>query len=422
MINKLWNVKDENIEKQSVFWNIMSSGINSIVSMFLLWIVTLVNGVSDAGIFSLGFSTSQMMLTIGNYGMRNYQATDIKGKYTMGVYLSSRVVTNIIMMICVGGFVFWEGYYPEKAIITILLCLLKVTDAVDDVYGGYYQKNGRLDIGGKLMSLRIIAYIIAFCFSLVVSKNLIISCIMAIAMATVVLSILVKSTNNIFVLEKPVFDWKLIGELLKDCLPLCISAFLLIYMGNAPKYAIDANMSASDQAYYTYLFMPCFVTNLFVGFALQPLLVRLSKTWIKKMYRDFLKLCGLIFAGAFVISLVIIIFGGWIGCPILTIVFGVELQKYKQVLIVLLIGGAFFAFAVIEQVILTVMRKQVYLLIGFIIASLTALIISNPLVKKMGLLGAGSAYTLSAVTLFGVLGIMIIVFFVIGNCETSSQS
>ena len=91
MLEKLWHTEKENIEKNSVFWNMMSSGLNSVVSMFLLWIVTLINGVSDAGVFSLAFSTSQMMLTIGNYGMRNYQATDIRNKYTMGIYLSSRI-------------------------------------------------------------------------------------------------------------------------------------------------------------------------------------------------------------------------------------------------------------------------------------------------------------------------------------------
>ena len=105
MLENLWHTPKEKIEQKSVFWNMMSSGLNSVVSMFLLWIVTMINGVSDAGIFSLAFSTSQMMLTIGNYGMRNYQATDIRNKYSTGVYLSSRIFTNAIMMSAVGIFV-----------------------------------------------------------------------------------------------------------------------------------------------------------------------------------------------------------------------------------------------------------------------------------------------------------------------------
>ena len=412
MLEKLWHTEKENIEKSSVFWNMMSSGLNSVVSMFLLWIVTLINGVSDAGVFSLAFSTSQMMLTIGNYGMRNYQATDIRNKYTMGIYLSSRILTNIVMMCVVGIFVLAEGYYFEKACITILLCFLKVTDAMDDVYGGYYQQHGRLDIAGKVMTIRIAGYVIAFCISLVITHNMILSCCIATIISGISLIMLVGSTKSVFVLERPFLEWKKIVGLLKECLPLCISAFLLIYMGNAPKYAIDTYMTSREQAFYTYLFMPCFVTNLFVGFALQPLLVRLSENWVKKQYSNFLKLCALIFAVAVAIAFFIVLVGGWLGCPILSIVFGVALQKHRNVLVVLLIGGAFFAFAVIEQVILTVMRKQVFLLAGFVVASVTAFLISNPLVKKWGLMGAGYAYSLSAGVLFGVLGVMIIIFFI----------
>ena len=410
MFKKFWLIKEDDIGKQSVFWNMMSSGLNSIVSMLLLWVVTLLNGVSDAGIFSLGFSTSQMMLTIGNYGMRNYQATDVTNKYSIKVYEASRIVTNIIMMVSVLGFVWFEGYYFEKALITILLCLLKVTDAFDDVYGGYYQVKGRLDIAGKIMSIRIGAYVLGFILTLIFTHSLILSCLISIIISSIVLIVLIHSTKIIIPLEKPSFQWNRIWNLLTECFPLCISAFLLIYMGNAPKYAIDTYLTAKDQAYYTYLFMPCFVTNLFVGFALQPLLVRLSKSWVHKEYRKFIKLCGLIFAGALIISTIIIIGGAILGCPILSIVFGVSLSAYINVLVVLLIGGAFFAFAVIEQVILTVMRRQVYLLVGFGIASAIAMFISGILVKKFALLGAAYAYTISAGALFLVLAFMIFIF------------
>lgn len=410
MFKKFWLIKEDDIGKQSVFWNMMSSGLNSIVSMLLLWVVTLLNGVSDAGIFSLGFSTSQMMLTIGNYGMRNYQATDVTNKYSIKVYEASRIITNIIMTISVLGFVWYEGYYFEKALITILLCLLKVTDAFDDVYGGYYQVKGRLDISGKIMSIRIGAYVLGFILTLIFTHSLILSCLISIIISSIVLIVLIHSTKIIIPLEKPSFQWNKIWNLLTECFPLCISAFLLIYMGNAPKYAIDTYLTAKDQAYYTYLFMPCFVTNLFVGFALQPLLVRLSKSWVHKEYRKFIKLCGLIFAGALIISTIIIIGGAILGCPILSIVFGVSLSAYINVLVVLLIGGAFFAFAVIEQVILTVMRRQVYLLIGFGIASAIAMFISGILVKKFALLGAAYAYTISAGALFLVLAFMIFIF------------
>ena len=45
MLENLWHTPKEKIEQKSVFWNMMSSGLNSVVSMFLLWIVTMINGV-----------------------------------------------------------------------------------------------------------------------------------------------------------------------------------------------------------------------------------------------------------------------------------------------------------------------------------------------------------------------------------------
>ena len=121
MLDRLWEVRLEKIEKEGVFWNMMSSGLNSVVSMLLLLVVTRISGVKEAGIFSLGFSTSQMMLTIGNYGMRNYQVTDVRNKYQMHSYLASRIITNVIMMAAAFVFCMLEGYYSEKFAVTVLL-------------------------------------------------------------------------------------------------------------------------------------------------------------------------------------------------------------------------------------------------------------------------------------------------------------
>ena len=411
MLKRLWSINEKDIEKQSVFWNIMSSSINSIVSMFLLLVVTRVCGIVEAGIFSLGFSTSQMMLTIGNYGMRNYQATDLNNKYSMPVYLSSRVVTNIAMMIIVVVFVLIEGYSWEKALVTILLCLLKVTDAVDDVFGGYYQKNGRLDVSGKLMTFRIMSYVIVFCIVLVILKNLEIACVFAVCASSIALGLLVFSTNDLFQLERPCRINQDVICLLKECLPLCTGAFLQIYMANIPKYAIDNYLSESHQACYNYLFMPCFVINLFVGFALQPLLVKMSSAWLHKEHKKFLKLCIYIYIGAVTLAAIVVMAGRLLGCQILSVVFGIDLMQYKEVLTILLIGGAFFAFSVIEQVILTVMRRQIFLILGFGTASLLAFIVADSLVEEYKLMGAAWTYTISSAVLFGIQAILIIYFY-----------
>ena len=45
-------------------------------------------------------------------------------------------------------------------------------------------------------------------------------------------------------------------KLLKECLPLCITQFLLAYIISCPKYALDNFYSSEIQTYFTTIFMP----------------------------------------------------------------------------------------------------------------------------------------------------------------------
>lgn len=401
----------KNPSQSTVFWNMLSSGLNSVISIVLLLFVTRIKGASVAGIFSLGFSTAQMMLTIGNYGMRNYQATDVQDKYSLGTYLSSRIVTSAAMIIITFLFLFYKDYNIEKALVILFLCVLKVTDAFDDLYGGFFQKNERLDISGKILFFRVSFYSAGLIIGLYLTKDLLLSIIIAIIISALYIIWMIFLTKDNFPLCLPDFNFKPLKKLLIECFPLGIGSFLLIYIGNAPKYAIDTYMNDQAQAYFTYIFMPCFVINLFVSFALQPLLVHLSVIWNQKLLKKFVKLTATIFACALCISIVIILAGKLFGCPILSWLFGVSLYAYSDHLTILLVGGAFFSFAVIGQIILTIMRRQYSLLWGFGISSLIATVISPLLVKQKGLMGAALSYTFSSGILFLILLGLIIFYY-----------
>ena len=321
------------------------------------------------------------------------------------------------MMIISILFVIVKGYYPEKALIVVFLCLLKVTDAVDDLYGGFFQRNGRLDISGKILFLRVFAYCTAFLVTLLVSGSVMAAILASILVSALVLILLLFLTKGAFSFSVRSFSLASIGRLLVECFPLCLGAFLLIYLGNAPKYAIDSYLSSTMQAYYTYLFMPCFVINLLVGFVLQPVLVKLTVLWEQKKNQAFLKYCFLMHLAALGISLVILLCGAFLGCPVLSIVFGVNLNSYSAVLDVLLIGGGFFALAVIDQVILTIMRHQYAMLWGFGLASLFATVLSPILVKSMGLMGAALAYTCSDAILFLIFLLFILFYYRKERCS-----
>lgn len=399
----------KDLQRKSVIFNLAANLLNAAASVILLMFVTRFCGTSEAGVFSIGFSTAQMLLTIGQYGMRNFQASDVIGKYAQEDYLASRVITNLIMMAGAVGFVLVKGYYAEKALILVILCLLKVTDAFDDVFGGYYQLNGRLDISGKLQLIRISLYCVAFTATLGITRNVLLACVAAVVVSAVLLIWVVAMVKPLFPSVKPKFRAKKQKKLLIDCLPLCLGAFLILYMGNAPKYAIDAYMASEYQAIYNYLFMPCYVICLFMTFVLQPLLVRMSRCWVEKKYAEFKKICVLIIGAGVLLSIFVIVAGHFLGCPLLGWFYSVDVSDYVFELTILLIGGAGYALAVILQTILTVMRQQYTILAGFAISSVLVTVCAPMWVQTDGIMGAAWSYLTAAGALFAVLLICFLV-------------
>ena len=63
---------------QSIYiWNIVGSMTNAFMSMVILAIVTRTLDNQQTDIFSIAWSISQLMATIGTFQIRTYQATDV---------------------------------------------------------------------------------------------------------------------------------------------------------------------------------------------------------------------------------------------------------------------------------------------------------------------------------------------------------
>ncbi len=65
---------------KNFIWNMLGTGFNSFNSLFFLVIVTRINGIQDAGIFSIAWATAYILYTIGLYSGRLCQVTDTENK------------------------------------------------------------------------------------------------------------------------------------------------------------------------------------------------------------------------------------------------------------------------------------------------------------------------------------------------------
>lgn len=411
-MNRLLLGNTDNLERKIYLWNIIGSMANALASVILLFVVTRVLGANDAGIFTLANSTALMMLTIGFYEMRAFQATDVKGVYSFSDYLMSRFVTVAAMVAASFFFVFAGGYTYEKAAVMLLLCIYKVFDALEDVFHGLYQQQGRLDVAGRSLSLRVLLSTAAFVIVLLATRSLIGSCVAAIIAAAAGFMLFNLTIFRHF--YGGAFHWnkKAVFTLLWVCLPMFLGSFMLVYINNAPKYAIDTYLSFENndyQAYFGYLFMPSFVINLFSTFIFRPMVTPMAQAWADHDRSRLTRIIGKLLAAIVFLTIAGVAVGYFFGVPILSWFYGIDLSSYRAELLILVLGGGCNAVVTLMFYGITVLRKQKLLVVGYGATLVLALVISNILVSSYGLMGASVAFFVS----MAVLALLFFIIFIV---------
>lgn len=402
------------IERDSYIWNMAGSMLAAFQSVVMLMILTRTLGLKEAGIFTIAFANANLFLSLGKYGMRYFQVSDVKEQFSFAEYKCSRWLTTVLMIFVSVGYTFVmqrkNAYSTEKTMVIIWMCLLKVIDAVEDVYHGLYQQKNRLDLAGKELTIRMALTITVFAAGLIICRNLLISVIIATLVSLVLFLVFNRWMYAGFLQKTGEIQQKNICLLLKLCFPLFIGAFLSFYIGNAPKYAIDATLTDELQACYGFIAMPVFVVGLLNSFIFNPMIYRLSILWsegkVKNFIQSIIRQTGIIAA----ITLICML-GAWLmGIPVLSWLYNTNLAPYKTELLILLLGGGFLGLSGFLNTINTIIRQQNLLMWGYGIVAAAACLFSNRVVKEYEMFGAAMLY----MVLMAVLCVVFLMFLIYG--------
>lgn len=403
----------KNVEKSAYAWNSVSGLMFAMQSAVMLIVITRTNGLEDAGIFSIAYAIGSLMSFIGEYGVRKYQVSDIKEKVSFTDYHSHRVFTCIIMLVV---FVIYVGagyvsgrYSSNKFWVIIFVCLLKLVEAYADVFYSRYQQMRRLDVAAKTNTFRIGLAMAACMISLVITHNLLISSIIwfIVALITMVMSSMLVASEYGGIHFR--INKEALIKLTKECLPLFLGSFLLLYVGNAPKYAIDAVLDDKAQACYNFIFMPVFVIGLFANFVFNPILVKLAHKWDRREMKVFTKIVLRQIGVIAVITMAAIAVALTIGCPVLGWLYNADLHEFRPHLTILMVGGGMLALVNFFTVVVTVVRGQNHLMVGYVAVAIAAKLMSHTYVARYGIMGATVLYTvLMTLLAFAFAAVLII--------------
>ncbi len=384
---------------KNFIWNIMGTGLNSFNSLFFLIIVTRINGINDAGIFSIAYSTALILYTIGLYSGRLCQVTDIENKVKDKDYIVGRIITCVLMIVLAIVFVFIKQYSPYKIGIFILLCVYKATEAFGEILYGIMQKNELLYRSGQSLTIKSLGGLLIFFGIDYLSHNLIYACGSIILLNLVILIIF-----DFFAVCRPLikFDLKVnmsnVWYIFKSEFFVFANSFAGIYVLNAPKYAIDSYLTEDIQAIFGYIMMPATVITLFTQFVFMPYLNTMRELYEQKEIKALEKI-------ALKIKMAVLAFGMFataaafiVGPEVLSIIYGEELRPYRINLTVILASYIMYGISYVNLVLLTTTRDTFVQFVVYVVTMIVAFIGSNRLVQNLQINGA----TLSCAVTLGV--------------------
>ena len=378
--------------RKNFLWNTIGTGLNAFNSLFFMIAVTRINGVDNAGIFTIAFSTACIIYVIGLYAGRIYQVTEPDKEITNKEYIVNRLITTVLMIILVVMFCLIKGYAIFKTIIFILLTTYKALEAFSDVIYGILQKNEKLDKVGKSLVLKSVISIISFVLIDLITKNLIISIILMLIINIIIIFLYDFRNSKEYIEIKSKIDNEHILKIFRLGFFTFIISFLGIYILNAPKYAIDNYLEDNYQTIFGIIVMPATIIGLVAQFLIHPYLNK-----ILKLYKDrdlnglnsvILKLI-LAIVGIGIISSILAYL---IGPEVLGLIYGIDLNMYRINLLIIIIASTIYTIGVIYSSILTTVRDTFSQVIIYVIISIFALIVSNILTKFNQVNGAVWSY------------------------------
>ena len=120
-----------------------------------------------------------------------------------------------------------------------------------------------------------------------------------------------------------------------------------------------------------------------------------------------------------VLGTIIIGLGYLIGTEILGLVYGTSLIEYKVPFVILLGGGILNVLALVIDIVMTIYRKQTYLVIAYITTFIVAKFITMPFVKGEGIMGASLSFLISMIIFFST---SLLIYICVNNNDKRKRS
>lgn len=370
------------------------NSIGSFVLLFAQWLISVLivrmGGYTDAGIFSLGMSISNVFSFFANFGIRNFQVSDAKREFSPTQYIEARITTVIASFaVCVAYLLVAGGYSVQEKSAILLYLFYSNVNVLSDVLMGTLQVRGQLYINGYSNIIKGISCLIAFLGVYFISQNVICALlVMAIVVSAVTIGydirIYTKHENINFGCE----DTVAVKKIIRKCIPLMISTVLPVLVTAVPRRAIQLTDGTEILGYFSSVFAPTVVITTLIPAITVAYLPMVAKAWSTKNKLKLKKIIICFFLGIISVTEVAECAAIIAGEKVMVIVFGNEIRPYYPVMYSAILATGLNALTGVGNGILTSLRKNRLIAISAFVPVLITALLSSFMVQKYSIWGA----------------------------------
>ncbi len=394
--------------KKNVLWNTVGSVFYCACQWLITVLVVRIDSFETSGYLSLAMTTSSSFSAISLFSMRHFQVSDVNEEYSSREYYGSRIITCFIAQIACMIYAINVSKSSYNFGCITLFMLVRVAEALVDVFHGINQKFNRYDLIGKSYIFRGILTVISFAIGLFTTHNLIFTLlIMAVLNLFVAFVFDRVNTGKLENIRPIIFD-RHVYKLIITCVPLVVFTFLLSMENLIPKNLLESIYGADELGIYASIASPTLVVQVMASVIFNPFLPRFTKLYMAGKLETFRKMFHRILSALASMSIIIIIGANLVGRLGLKILFGDMILEYYYLFTPIVWCTILTAMIWIISSIVIAIRQIKSLLIGIVIDFVLCVAIASPLVEQ---------YDKNGVSIVQIISYVILVIYMIIICE-----
>lgn len=382
------------IKNNDFIWNALGLGLNSFNSLFFMIVVTRINGLEEAGVFTYAFSLACLFYFVSMYFNRPYQISN-PNSFDFNSFFSTRIFTSLFSIIMIILFSLVSKFNIYKVVIIILVLIFKIIESISDCFYGYIHKNNELCYAGKSMTIKAILGIIIFFVFDLVFQNLIISLLGVIFINLIILLLFDVKKYYSYKSNKIRLIRTNIMKILKETFSIFAFSFLANLLWNLQKYVLTYYGTNEIQTIFGILIMPATVLSLVGNCIINPFIIQFNNhknmNNISKFNNLLFKLIGIF--GAIALFSFIVCY--YLGIPILNFVYGVNLDNYNILLLAIIVASFFNALSNIISGCLTILNVNKSQFLIYCFSTICSILLSIFLISNYEVKGAIYAFCIS---------------------------